>query len=33
MKQHTKNTVNACGAFFVWFALIVTVILALVLTR
>lgn len=32
MKQHTKNTVNAWGAFLVWLALIVTVMLALALT-
>lgn len=32
MKQHTKNTVSAWGAFLVWLALIVVVMLALALT-
>lgn len=32
MKQHTKNAVNAWGAFLVWLALIVVVMLALALT-
>lgn len=32
MKQHTKNTVSAFGAFLVWLALIVVVMLALALT-
>lgn len=32
MKQHTKNTVNAWGAFLTWLALIVAVMLALALT-
>lgn len=32
MKQHTKNTVSAWGAFLVWLALILVVMLALALT-
>ena len=32
MKQHTKNTVSAWGAFLVWLALISVVMLALALT-
>lgn len=32
MKQHTKNAVNAWGAFLVWLALIVVVMLTLALT-
>lgn len=32
MKQHTKNTVSTWGAFLVWLALILVVMLALALT-